>query len=255
LKKWIKSKWTDPVWSKVFSNIIWTALTALASLIALLLYKLYSKISFRDTYNNVVSYLNENRLISNKTILLAVIIFLFVSLNRISVLRLLKYLLLAFRGPYHSRKVDYQFNNWKSKETGEFKEIYTGMSFNKLFIKPSNESLQWSFYIYISHTHKEKDEKQIDETLCLQIVKSIENNSLLIRDFKKNSEVVLLHDYYAQSFVVDFNSTKGGIIILIYRNDETLFQSDLYFGYNKIIYSASGSGHDFNINVTYEHIG
>ena len=244
--KWIKNRWSDPVWSKVFASLIWLFFTS----VSIIAYKIYNQISFSQTFNSISTYWKGSSVIQNNTIILFLLFILLLSIFKITILDVIKFFLSStFNGKKYHFEYEYQFNNTNSKETNVLREIYLERSFNRLYIKPTNESLQWDFELFITYSRFQKGANEIDTSRSIEIIKRINEQRLFLIDKKDNSEIILLEDYYSQSFEIFFKIDDGGAIISIEREKKVLFKTDTYFGYDKIIYTASGIGHDFIINV------
>jgi len=161
IKSFIKSNWTDPVWSKVFA----AGIISLISTFAFLLWALIKKVPFVELWNKTIAYLNNNSFqVSYLTLAIVLVCFLIILIPMIG----LKIISFQLKTQKTSNKLKTQeFNidtllngKWECKYTNstgggsEITEIKEGNKYflnNKLYfvltdivVEFNNKSISWT---------------------------------------------------------------------------------------------------------------
>lgn len=248
--KWIKNRWTDPVWSKVFANLIWLIITSICILFYTILKKVTLNLSFRDAWTKTLEFFSTKIEISTFWI---IVFLLFVILLIINI-DLLKRLL---RRLYNRnvKKEDFIFQRQLKDDHFYPYPLLTPEIKYKLEIRPIN-SPYWRFGFTLSKTGL-IDQFQRQQRLPLfHLTKNLDVNQLVATEYDDNFKIVthdlLLIDNYVDQLVTIIifyeKKTLSTFIRVIDSSNRELIKRS-YQGFQYIIIAAWGDGHDYKINM------
>lgn len=243
MKRRIQKILKDSVESDIMANLIWMFLLAFGAIIYLFYQMIKLSISFGESWNRLFFKLNQEKVIPNWHYLIALFIAIFLLVNSKLIINYIKDLI-GFNSL--NRSNDYNFTNQGIRSSRLFSsEIY----FNKIKIKPQNDTKDWCLKI-LFYYYKWDQEEKVTETI--KIYKSYGENILKLVTAKEDKLAIdLLTNYVDQEFDLyfDFSHKKDGTILKLSRLGEELFVSNVIYGYSNFKLVAGDSHFDFDLKI------
>ena len=242
--KWRNQKiLKDSVESDIMANLIWMLLLAFGAIIYLFYQMIKLSISFGESWNRLFFKLNQEKVIPNWHYLIALFIAIFLLVNSKLIINYIKELFGV--NSSFNRSNDYNFTNQGTRSSRRFS---SGLFFNKIKIKPQNDTKDWCLKILFYHPEWDPQE-QVTETI--KIYKSYGENILKLVTAKEDKLTIdLIDNYVDQEFDLyfDFSLKKGGTILKLSRLGKELFVSKVIC-YSTFKIVADDSHFDFDLKI------
>jgi len=248
--KWIKNRWSDPVWSNDIANLIWAVISLIAILSYTLLKKIKLDISFQDAWIKTLEFFSSKHMISNLWILIVFILIVFILINK----EVIKRYIYRIINRYYIQE-EYIFRKQISDDDYYPIPILTPRTKHKLIIKPI-DSPYWRFGFTLSQNGSIDRSSRQKKMPLFHLTKNLNNNQLLATEYDDSFKLVtnnllLIDNYVDQSVKVilnyDMKTTSTVIRVIDINNRELISRS--YLGYQYVILSTWGDGNNYKISM------
>jgi hypothetical protein len=248
--KWIKVKWNDPVWSKVFANTIWVILGTIITTFYFIYEYVKNNFSIKNTFTAIIEFITQP--VSFEIWIVIVYSIALIIIGN----------LLSIQKHFSFKKDINEFTFCNQKEDDHyFPKILSLKEDNNynIHIAPTKQSSYWRLGFCFNSSLNFTSTTRLKNLPMIHLLKNIGDNALYVAQYDKDNEntgnIPIQQSYINQEIRVSlvFDDASSSSIINIFAGTGELLYHQKYFGCYYVQIYAWGDSNDFEIKTDFQN--